>query len=134
MGLTAAAEWVIGRLLNKGVVAGQSIGTGANYDLIGSEGDGTLYIGNRTTLQISVDMTGAAGGDLGVQLNPLEADGVTVMPIALTPVVAVGPTLNGGHVYYSAQFDVTAYERVRARITNNNAGTQTITRASWNLS
>jgi hypothetical protein len=55
------------------------------------------------------------------------------MGLTLAPVTVSGPTFSGGHIFYTAQFDVSSYDKVRLRITNNNAGAQTITRASWKL-
>jgi hypothetical protein len=125
MGLTAAAEWVVGALLTRGKVAGQAIGAGGNYDtIIPCQGD--------STLSIQVDMTGGALSDLMVQANPYEADIATVTPNAV-PEVQTDSDFSGGHVYYYGQFDVNGVDQVRLRITNNNAGAQTITRMSWRL-
>jgi hypothetical protein len=125
MGLTAAAEWVVGLPANKGSVTGQSMTTGANYDLVGADNTPTIPVTKKTTLTVSADLTAGAAGDLALQVNPIDAFGV-VIPIPLTPVTTVGPTLNAGHSQMTAQYDVTAYDRVRVRITNNNAGTQTL--------
>lgn len=128
--------------LNEGMIAGQSInGSGATYDMVG-QGVGTpaspdtrIWVGGDSTLVVQADMTGAAVGDLGVQVNAYEADNATINPQPL-PVVqqpTTNPALAGGHVYFYAQYDVTGVEMVRIRLTNNNAGVQTITRASWRL-
>lgn len=128
MGLNAAAEYTHAEtLLTRGKQAGASILTAGNNDT-------DILCQNDGTLTVEVDMTGAASGDLTVQLIPFEADAVTLMGIALAPVGATGPTFAAGRVTYTAQFDVTAYDKVRFRVTNNNAGTQTLTRASWRLS
>jgi hypothetical protein len=119
--------------LTKGKTEAQAIGAGGNFDLVGQNGDARIWVGGDSTLVVEVDMTGAANGDLAVVANPYEADGTTIMPVALPVVQSVGPTLNGGHVYYYAQIDVTGVDQCRVRITNNNAGGQTITRASWRL-
>lgn len=125
-GGTAASEWGVGDLLTRGKQAGAAIGPAANNDTdILCQGDSTLVV--------EVDMTGAAAGDLTVQVLPFEVDAVTLMGVAIAPVTSTGPTLAGGHVYYIAQFDVTAYEKVRFRITNNNVGAQAVTRANWRL-
>ena len=125
-GGTAASEWTVGDLLTRGKQAGVAISNGANNDTdILCQGDSTLVI--------EADMTGGAAGDLTVQVLPFEADAATLMGVAIAPVTSTGPTLSGGHVYYAAQFDVTAYDKVRIRITNNNAAPQTITRSSWRL-
>lgn len=121
------------RLLTRGKTEGASIGTGASVDLVGQDGSAFINCQGASTLVIEVDMTAGAAPDLGIQVNPVEADQLTVMPVAVPKVQEVGPTLQGGHDYYYGQFDVTALELVRVRLTNNNAGTQTITRASWRL-
>jgi hypothetical protein len=127
MGWASAAAWTHAeKLLDKGSQAGVSIGTGANNDT-------DILTQGVSTLVVQVDMTGGAAGDLTVQVLPFEIDAVTLMGVAIAPVTSTGPTLSGGHVYYTAQYDVTAYDKVRIRITNNNAGTQTITRSSWRL-
>lgn len=113
-------------LLTRGKVEGQAIANGANYDFdVFCQGDSTLVI--------EADMTATAAPDLAILVQPYEADGATVMPVGVPKVQEVGPTLNGGHDYYYGQFDVTAVDRVRVRITNNNAAPQTITRAGWRL-
>jgi hypothetical protein len=125
-GYAAGAEWVIGQMLTRGKKEGVSIPNATNNDTdILCPGDQTLVV--------EVDMTGAASGDLVVQIIPFEADAATIMGVAIAPATSTGPTLVTGHVYYIGQFDVTAYDKVRFRITNNNAATQTITRASWRL-
>jgi hypothetical protein len=125
-GYGSASEWAVGSLLTRGKQAGVAIAPAANNDVdILCQGD--------STLTVEVDMTGAATTDLTVQVLPFEADAATIMGVAIAPVTATGPSLSGGHVYYIAQFDVTAYDKVRIRITNNNVGAQTITRSSWRL-
>jgi hypothetical protein len=128
MGLNAAAEYTHAEsLLTRGKQAGVAIANAANNDTdILCQGDSTLVL--------EVDMTGAAAGDLSINVFPFEADGVTVMGVAIAPITSTGPTLLTGHVYYIAQFDVSGYDRVRIRLTNNNAAPQTLTRASWRLS
>jgi hypothetical protein len=124
-------------LLTRGKAEGQAIaGAGGTFDLgnpLTAGGAPVVPCSGDSTLVVEVDMTGGAVGDLTVAVNPYEADDATVMPIAVPQVQGVGPTLVGGHVYQYAQFDVTGIEYVRVRITNNNAGGQTITRASWRL-
>lgn len=113
-------------LLTRGSEVAQSILTTANRDT-------DIPCGGDTTLTVQVDMNGTASGDLAVSVFPFEADNATVAPIAIPVLRSTGPTLAAGKVYYYAQFDVQALERVRIRITNNNAGTQTINRWSWRL-
>jgi hypothetical protein len=116
----------VGTPLTRATVAGQAIANGANFD------QDVMCVGD-SSLIVEVDMTGAANGDVVLTVLPFEADNVTVMPITLTPVSAVGPTLAGGHVYYYAQFDVTGLEKVRVRLNNANAAPQTISRMNWRL-
>jgi len=122
--------------LTRGKVENQAINAGANFDMVGPDGTAKIPCGGDSTLVVMVDMTGGAAGDLALQVNPIEADNTTVVPEALPPVQqpVTNPTLSGGHVFMYQQFDVSALEYVRIRITNNNAGAQTITRASWRLS
>lgn len=127
MGLNAAAEYTHAEsLLTRGKQAGAAIAPAANNDTdILCQGD--------STLTVEADMTGAASGDLTVQVLPFEADATTLAGVAIAPVTATGPTFAAGRVTYIAQFDVTAYDKVRIRLTNNNVGAQTVTRASWRL-
>lgn len=113
-------------LLTRGKVEGQAIANAGNYDF-------DVMCGGDSTLVVEVDMTATAAPDVTVAVQPYEADGATVMPVAVPKVQEVGPTLSGGHDYYYGQFDVTGIDRARVRITNNNAVPQTITRASWRL-
>jgi hypothetical protein len=127
MGWAGAAAWTHAEaLLDRGKQSAVAINAAANNDT-------DLLTQGASTLVVEVDMTGGASGDLTVQILPFQADALTLMGVAIAPVTATGPTLSGGHVYYTAQFDVTAYDKVRVRITNNNAGAQTITRSSWRL-
>lgn len=122
------------QLLNRGKITGQAIaGGGGTYDMLGPRGTALIDCEGASTLIIEADMTGAANGDLAVQVNPYEVDQATIMPIAVPKVQDVGPTLNGGNVYYYGQFDVTGIDAVRVRLTNANVGAQTINRASWRL-
>jgi hypothetical protein len=124
------------RPLNEGVTTGQAIGAGGgNYDLQGQQGDPRIWVGGESDLTVLVEMTGAVVGDLAVQVNPYEADNATVIPMPLpaSQAPATNPAFSGGKCYYTAAFDVSPYDMVRVRITNNNAGGQTINRASWRL-
>jgi hypothetical protein len=85
-------------------------------------------------LVVEADMNGAVATDLVPTVQPYEADGVTLLPgITLTAMVANGPTLTGGKVAYVGRFDVTAFEKVQVQLKNNNAGAQTMNRASWRV-
>lgn len=125
-GPNAAAEWVLGSLLTRGKQEAVAIGAGGTNDT-------DIQVGGDGTLVLQVQMTGAAAGDLTAVMFPFEADNLTIMPIAIPPMNSIGPTLNGGKVYYYAEFDVSSLERVRLRLTNNNVGAQTIDRMSWKL-
>jgi hypothetical protein len=116
----------VGTPLTRATTAGQAIANGANFD------QDIMCVGD-SSLIVEVDMTGGASGDVVLTVLPFEADNATVMPITLPPVSSVGPTLNGGHVYYYAQFDVTGLEKVRVRLNNANVAPQTITRMNWRL-
>jgi len=126
-GWGAAAAWTHaeGRL-TRGGGKNQAIAAGASYTT-------DLLVGGEDTLSVNVDMTGTAATDLTVVVQPYEADGVTLMPIALAPVRATGPTLSGGRIYYTAEYDVVPYAKVRAIITNSNAAAQTINSAGWSF-
>lgn len=124
---SAAAEWVVGSLLTRGKTAGQNILTAANDDTdILCQGD--------SRLSVEVDMAGGASGDLTVQIIPFEADAVTLLGVALAPIRSTGPTFAGARVSYVADFDVSGFDKVRFRMTNNNVATQVVNRKSWRLS
>jgi hypothetical protein len=82
-------------------------------------------------LVIQGDLTGAAIGDLTVTVQPYEEDNVTLSGVVLTPPVAPANIFAAGHVYLYNKFDVVGIGRVRVSWKNNNAGAQTLTRASW---
>lgn len=126
---TANYNALVGAPLTRGRLQpdGAAIGNGVTLttDII-CQGD--------STLAIIVDMTAGASGDLAVEVNPYEADGVTRQINQLPPVQTDGPDLAGGHDYYFGKFDVDGIDKVQVRITNNNAAPQVITRAGWRLS
>jgi len=121
---TAAYENYQPTPLTRGSTTGVSVGTGVNTDIL-------VECGGASTLVVEVDQSGSASGDIAVVVNPVSEDG-EVYPVAQPAVQSVGPTLVSGRTYYWAQFDVTAQQRVRIRITNNNAGTQSLD-YSWRL-
>lgn len=126
-GLNAAAEYTHAEtLLTRGTALAKSVVTTGTYDT-------DILCQGASVLVVQVQMTGAAAGDLTTSLFPFESDNATVAPISIPPMNSVGPTLNGGKVYYYAEYDVNALEKARLRVTNNNAGTQTIDRLSWHL-
>jgi len=123
---TANYNALAGALLTRGKLQpdGSSIGTGATLSQ-------TVNVSGVDELVVLVDMTGAANGDLAVTVVPVEADNATVMALPLTAQASSGPTFGSGKVQYYGKFDVSAFEFVQVQIKNNNAGTQTLTRASW---
>lgn len=82
-------------------------------------------------LTVEVDQNGSAVGDVVVTVFPYEADGLTLMPVPLPTIQTITNVATGGKVYAVQRFDVTAFERVQVQIKNNNAGAQTLNRASW---
>jgi hypothetical protein len=128
MGLTAAAEWVVGALLTRGNVTPGAIGatTTINTD-VDCAGD--------SKLTVLAEMTGAANGDLAVTVIPFESDNITPQNnTALAPVRSTGPTFGGGVVQFEGEFDVSGFSRVRIAIRNTTAGALNLNRASWRLS
>lgn len=103
-------------LLNRKSAQATAIGAGANSDLF-------IECGGNSTLVLEVDMSGGAAADLTVQVNPVSEDG-EIFPLAQPAVQSIGPTLVSGRVYFWGAWDVTAQQRVRVRITNNNVGAQ----------
>jgi hypothetical protein len=112
--------------LTRGKQEAVAIANGANNDT-------DVYCGGDSKLVVMCQMTGGALGDIGLTVLPFEADNNTVMLTALAPVRAPANIFSGGKVYAEAEYDVAAFEKVRIRITNNNAAPQTIDRASWRL-
>lgn len=108
------------QLLTRGKASGAAIGGG------GGTVDFFIETSGMSTLILEVDMSGAIAGDLGVQVNPVSEQGDEILPIAQPSVQSVGPTFSGGRVYFWASWDVQAQNRVRVRITNNNAGAQNV--------
>lgn len=128
MGLSAAAEWVIGTLLTRGRVTNAAIAAGATQTIdIDCAGD--------SELTVQADMTGAASGDLAVTVVPYEDDNVTLNVNAPLPAVrSAGPTFGGTTVGFNGTFDVSGVSKVRIVAKNNNVGGQTLNRLSWRLS
>lgn len=130
-GPNAAAEWVTGTLLTRGagIAAGTNINAGATLTFdVDCAGDDQL--------DIFINMTGTAAGDLTVIPRPYRGAGnATIIPGMVIPETRhSGPTLSGAGVSFEAQYDVSGYNRVRIDIQNNNVAAQTITEATWRLS
>lgn len=113
------------QLLSRGKASGQAIGAAGNHDVF-------IETSGYSTLVVEVDMSAGAAGDLAIQVNPVSEQGDEVLPIAQPAVQSVGPTLVGGRSYQWSIYDVQAQQRVRLRITNNNAGGQSADYA-WRL-
>jgi hypothetical protein len=93
---------------------------------------GLIDVSGTDEIVVMVEITGAVSGDLAVTVLPVEADNVTNLPNITVPAVqSQGPTFGGAKVSFFGRYDVSAMEYVRIAITNNNAGTQNIIRASW---
>jgi hypothetical protein len=117
---------IAGTLLSRGSQVGTAIGPAANNDT-------DVLCQGEDELIVEVAMTGSAIGDLVVTVLPFQSDNATLQVNQLPPMSSDGPDLAAGTVYFTARYDVTAYERVRIRINNANVGAQTISRASWRL-
>jgi hypothetical protein len=69
-------------------------------------------------LVLEAVMTTDAAADMAVAVWPVGADGVSINnPLTASP--TSGPTLVGGKVYFTGEYDVTAQDRVQVRVTNN---------------
>lgn len=116
-----------GKLLTRAVATGIPINaTNGTYTT-------DVYTGGDDILTVEIDMTGAAGADLTVDVVPFQSDNVTIQQNQIPPVRSDGPDLVTGHLYYVGQWDVQGYEKVRITVTNKNAAGQTVTRASWRM-
>jgi len=126
---TANYNALAGSLLTRGqiVPAGTSVGAGATVTA-------DVNVNATDELVVEADMNGAVSGDLIPTVVPYESDNVTLMPnVSLTAMASTGPTFGGGKIGYFGRFDVTAFERVQIQLKNNNAGAQTMNRASWRV-
>ena len=125
--------------LNEGLITGQAMGAGVTYDMIGQNGgtDPRIWVGGESELTVLVEMTGAAVGDLIVTVQPYSMDHATLIPMALptlaTQTPVTNPAFGSGKCTFAGVFDVSGYDMVKVSIKNNNAGAQTINRASWSL-
>jgi hypothetical protein len=124
---------LVGLTLSRGKVQNQPIGAAATLTM-------DAPVGGSDFVTLEVDMTGGAAGDLAVTCLPYEADGVTIMPAPLQPVLNVGTTaaaptvvFSGGHCYQVIEYNVQGIDKVQFQIKNNNVAAQTITRASWRV-
>lgn len=113
--------------LTKGTATAVGIANATSYDT-------DLLCGGDSLLTVMVDMTGAATGDLTLQVIPFEGDNSTLLAsVPLTADHIDGPIFAGGAVRAHASYNVNGLDKVRIRVTNNNAAPQTLTRTSWRL-
>lgn len=112
--------------LNHGKRTAFSLGAGA------TDSD-TIQCGGVSTLNVRVAQDAGASGDVTISILPFESDNTTIMPISVPPVSSVGPTLASGQTYFYAQYDVTAFSKIRFDVKNNNVGAQTVREKSWDL-
>jgi len=125
-GGTAASEWTIGDLLDKGSASGVSLATNATTQQ-------DIVVAGDNELTVNASMTGSAAGDLAITVVPFAADGVTPLSnLTLPPMYASTPVFASGTVQQTATYDVSGYQKVRVIVQNKNAGTQTLT-WSWQL-
>lgn len=112
--------------LNHGKRASFSLGAA------GTDSD-VIQCGGVSTLNVRVAQDAGAAGDITVSILPFESDNATIMPISVPPVTSVGPTLATGVTYFYAQYDVTAFSKVRFDLINNNVAAKTVREKSWDL-
>jgi hypothetical protein len=125
-GGTAASEWQIGDLLDKGSASGVSLATNATTQQ-------DIVVAGDNELTVNASMTGSAAGDLAITVVPFAADGVTPLSnLTLSPMYPSTAVAGGGNVQQTATYDVSGYQKVRVIVQNKNAGTQTLT-WSWQL-
>jgi hypothetical protein len=112
--------------LNRQTVRSDPIGAGGtkDYDMACSDYNSAV---------VAVRMTAGAQADLVVSLYPWVADDPTPLPVAIPPISSVGPTLATGKCHFWAHYDLTAVDKVRVHIANQNAGAQTIELMGINL-
>jgi hypothetical protein len=129
-------------LLNRGKVEAMPFsGGGTFYYMVGQGVGTTTQPDNRIScagadeLNVEVQMTGAVAADLAVDVFPYQADGVTVLPAPMQVISspATNPSFASGKCYFYSKYDVSGLDAVQIRIKNNNAGAQTLDRASWRL-
>ena len=114
------------KLLTRGKVENQALGAAGIYNF-------DVDVNGASELTVMADMTGAADADLDVTVQPYEADNTTLLGVNMPVASSTGPTQAGGEVSVIRKFDVSGVQRVRVRIQNDNAGAQTLKRASWAL-
>jgi hypothetical protein len=127
LGFANAAEWVVGTLLNRfKLPSTQSLATNAFYTT-------SVVTQGWDQLAVSASMSGAASGDMAASVFPVFPDG-TVGTVALAPLQQTGPTFTSPNVQWTANYDVSGYDRVQVSVQNKNAGTQTLNQLNWRLS
>lgn len=119
---------LVGQTLSRGKnLANQSVPTGQTVTLVAP-------VGGSDVLTVEASMTGAASGDLGLQVFPYAADGVTVLGTPLPAVSGIGyaPTFATPNVAAVQQYNVQGIDKVSIQAKNNNAGTQPMN-VSWRV-
>ena len=113
-------------LLNKQQLLATAMGTGTSQTQ-------DVLVDGRETITVQADINGAANGDLTVVVTPYEEDGVTLATTVLTAIRSAGPTFVTSRVTFWGQYNVEGLSKVQVKVTNNNAGTQTLNRLSTKL-
>lgn len=86
---------------------------------------GDVEVAGASTLTVLASVTGGASGDITLTVRAYDDLGA-LFDLALTPQAVTAPALAGGLARTIQQFDVRGLEKVQVRVTNNNAGTQTL--------
>jgi hypothetical protein len=81
----------------------------------------TIETGGYNELTLEVLMTGAADGDLVVNVFPISSLG-TVSGVSIAPVSSTGPKFTTPNVYYTGLYDVSGHGRVQVSVKNNGSG------------
>lgn len=100
-------------------LVGQAIATGATQSVI-------VDVSDFDNITVIASQTGAATGDITLTVQPVEEDGVTVIPAVLPAALAGTAVLSGGHVSVVNQYDLRGLRQVQINVKNNNAGAETV--------
>ena len=112
--------------LNKQQLLATAMGTGTSQTQ-------DVLVDGRDTITVQANLNGAANGDLTVVVTPYEEDGVTLATTVLTALRSAGPTFVTSKVTFWGTYNVEGFSKVQVKVTNNNAGTQTLNRLSTKL-
>lgn len=100
-------------------LVGQAIAAGATQSVI-------VDVSDFDNITVIASQTGAATGDITLTVQPVEEDGVTVIPAVLPAALAGTAVLSGGHVSVVNQYDLRGLRQVQINVKNNNAGAETV--------